>query len=83
MTFDLDLIIKNGIVATASDEFASDIGIKDGKIVVLARDIQVPQGCEVIDARGGYVTVREDREMIRKRKGLTIWLLISVSSQEA
>jgi dihydropyrimidinase len=69
MTFDLDLIVKNGIVATAGDEFASDIGIKDGKIVLLARDIQGPPGCEVIDARGGYVTVRKDRDMSKEGQG--------------
>ena len=55
--FSFDLVIKNGIVATASDEFKSDIGIKDGKILVLAPQLEVPEGCEVIDAEGGYVTV--------------------------
>lgn len=55
--FNFDLIIKNGIVATASDEFPSDIGIKDGKILVLAPQLEVPEGCEVIDAEGGYITV--------------------------
>jgi dihydropyrimidinase len=55
--FSLDLVIKNAIVATASDEFASDIGIKDGKIALLAPSIPTEDGCEVIDAEGGYVTV--------------------------
>lgn len=52
-----DLIIKNAIVATAADEFPSEIGIKDGKIVLLAPEIPVNGNCEVIDAEGGYVTV--------------------------
>ena len=53
----LDLIIKNAIVATASDEFESDIGIRDGKIIVLASHLEADQDCEIIDAYGGYVTV--------------------------
>lgn len=56
--WNLDLIIKNAIVVTASDEFPSDIGVKDGKILVLAPQLDVPANCEVIDAEGGYVTVR-------------------------
>lgn len=52
-----DLVIKNAIVATAADEFPSEIGIKDGKIVLLAPHIPVEGDCEVIDAEGGYVTV--------------------------
>lgn len=55
--WNFDLVIKNAIVATACDEYPSDIGIKDGKILVLAPQLDVPEGCEVIDAEGGYVTV--------------------------
>lgn len=33
----LDLMIKGGTIATAADTFVSDIGILDGRIVVLAK----------------------------------------------
>jgi N-acyl-D-aspartate/D-glutamate deacylase len=55
--FDFDLVIKNGIVVSASDETRCDIAVKDGKVVLLMRDVPVPEGCEVIDVDGGYVTV--------------------------
>lgn len=58
MSLDLDLIIRNGIVVTAADETACDIGCKDGKVVLLMANMPVPEGCKVIDAEGGYVTVR-------------------------
>ncbi|GAA5971392.1 hypothetical protein JCM11641_008335 [Rhodosporidiobolus odoratus] len=56
MSLNLDLIIQNGVVVTAADETACDIGVKDGKVVLLMANIPVPEGCEVIDAEGGYVT---------------------------
>ena len=34
-----------------------DIGIKDGVIICLAKDLPVRERCEVIDAEGAYVTV--------------------------
>lgn len=55
----LDLIIKNGIIVTASDEYKADIGVRDGKIIVISAELPVPDGCEVIDADGGFVTVSE------------------------
>jgi len=54
-----DLIIKNGVVATAADVGKYDIGVKDGKIAVLAPSIspQESPDARVIDAEGGIVTV--------------------------
>ncbi len=46
------LVIKNGKIATASEIFEADIGIEDGKIVAIARDLK---GDEVIDAGGKIV----------------------------
>ncbi len=46
------LVIKNGKIATASEIFEADIGIEDGKIVAIARDLK---GEEVIDAGGKIV----------------------------
>jgi hypothetical protein len=57
--FDLDLIVRNGIVVTASDEVACDIGIKDGVVRILAEGLPSIPGCEEIDAEGAYVTVSD------------------------
>ncbi|GAA5957370.1 hypothetical protein JCM3765_000438 [Sporobolomyces pararoseus] len=54
--FDFDLVIKNGIVVSASDETLCDIGVKDGKVLLLMQDLPIPEGCQVIDAEGGYIT---------------------------
>lgn len=54
-----DLIIKSGkiIDGTGSPSFLADIGIKDGKIVRIARWIEVTgDGAKVIDAKGLVVT---------------------------
>ncbi len=48
-----DLIIKGGTVATASDTFASDIGVKDGRIVALAENLE--GATHVVDAAGKLV----------------------------
>lgn len=48
-----DLIIKGGTVATASDTFASDVGIKDGRISALADHLE--GGFREIDATGKLV----------------------------
>ncbi|MGE0521498.1 MAG: dihydropyrimidinase [Variibacter sp.] len=49
----LDLIIRGGTVATASDTFEADIGIAGGKIVALARDLG--EADEIVDASGKLV----------------------------
>ncbi|EIM80355.1 dihydropyrimidinase [Stereum hirsutum FP-91666 SS1] len=56
MSIPLDLIIRNGIVVTASDQVPCDIGIRDGKIVLLMVGIPPQEGVEEIDAEGGCVT---------------------------
>lgn len=45
-----DLVIRGGTVVTASDTFVSDLGVKDGRIAALGRDLGPAQ--EVIDAAG-------------------------------
>lgn len=52
----LDLVLKNGIVVTAGDEARVDVGVADGKIVLLMADIDAPEGCKVVDVDGGYIT---------------------------
>ncbi|KPV76720.1 uncharacterized protein RHOBADRAFT_51721 [Rhodotorula graminis WP1] len=56
LALDFDLVIKNGIVVTASDEVECDVAVKDGKVVLLMANLPVPDGCKVVDADGGYVT---------------------------
>ena len=46
----MDLVIKGGTVATASDTFTCDVGIRDGKIVALAESIE--NADRIIDAKG-------------------------------
>jgi dihydropyrimidinase len=50
---DFDLVIRNGTVATASDVFESDVGIKDGQVVALAKGLGA--GAREIDATGRLV----------------------------
>src|SRR5260370_17826897 len=45
---DFDLVIANGTVATASDTFKADVGIRDGRIVALAAGLT--GGSQTIDA---------------------------------
>ncbi|WP_066258530.1 dihydropyrimidinase [Hydrogenophaga flava] len=49
-----DLVVRNARVATASDVFLADIGIRDGRIAQLGRNL--PQGAQDIDAAGRTVT---------------------------
>ncbi|MCF3933537.1 dihydropyrimidinase [Acuticoccus sp. M5D2P5] len=51
MTF--DLVIKGGTVATASDTFAADVGVQNGIVTAIAKDL--PDGAETIDASGKLV----------------------------
>lgn len=48
-----DLVIRNATVATASDVFDSDIGIRGGQIVALAKNLD--KGAHEIDATGKLV----------------------------
>lgn len=49
-----DLIIRNARCATASDVFTSDIGINDGVITALGKDLSGAD--KEIDAKGAWVT---------------------------
>jgi dihydropyrimidinase len=50
---DYDLVIRNGIVATAADTMGCDIGIKDGVVATLGRGLAA--GAREIDAAGKLV----------------------------
>lgn len=50
-----DTVIKNGIVVTATDTYASDIGIAGGKIAAIARELTPESARQILDAKGRYV----------------------------
>ncbi len=50
---DLDLVVRNATVVTASDTIAADVGVKDGRIAMLGQAL--PAAAEGIDARGKYL----------------------------
>lgn len=54
-----DYVVLNGTVVTATDIGRYDIGIKDGKIHLLAPALALANApaSRVIDAEGAYVTV--------------------------
>jgi dihydropyrimidinase len=45
-----DLVVRGGTVITASDSYAADVGVRDGRIVAVAEGL--PKGGEEVDARG-------------------------------
>jgi dihydropyrimidinase len=50
----MDYKIVNGTIVTATDTYRADVGVKNGKIVQIARKIADPAK-EVVDAKGLYV----------------------------
>ncbi len=50
-----DLLIKNGTVVTATDMYPCDIGVKDGKIYAMEKDIDAELAEKVCDASGKLV----------------------------
>ena len=50
-----DTLIQNGIVATATDTYASEVAIADGRVVALAQNLPADSAQQVIDAGGRYV----------------------------
>jgi len=48
-----DLVVRNGVVVTASDTFECDLGIADGTIVAMARAL--PKQAREFDAKGNFV----------------------------
>jgi dihydropyrimidinase len=53
-TSQFDLVVQNVLVATVSDQFCCDIGIKDGRIIALAESLET-DGSK-IDAAGKLIT---------------------------
>src|SRR5437016_560475 len=49
-----DRVIRNAMIATASDTFAADIGIRGGRIVQIG--LELPDAAHEFDAAGRFVT---------------------------
>ena len=54
MTYAFDLVIRHADVATASDRFRADLGVRGGRIVAIGEGLAA--GAEEIDAGGRLVT---------------------------
>jgi dihydropyrimidinase len=50
-----DTIIKNGTVVTATDAYAADVAITQGRIVAIGRDLPGENTKQVLDASGEFV----------------------------
>ena len=49
------ILIKNGEIITADSRYTADIYVEDETITRIGRDLEVPEGTEVVDATGKYV----------------------------
>ena len=52
---DLDLAVINGTVVLGGGRYRVAVGVKDGKVAMLAPEEYLPAAAETIDARGNYV----------------------------
>ena len=50
-----DTVIKNGVVVTATDTYASDVGISGDKITAIGQQLPTEGASKIIDAAGRYV----------------------------
>jgi dihydropyrimidinase len=48
----MDTVIKNGIIVTASETYQADLGLDEGRIRAIGKDLD---GDEIVDAEGHYV----------------------------
>jgi len=51
----MPLLIKNGQITTATDQYSADILCEGETIAAIGRNLSAPAGTEVIDANGKYV----------------------------
>ena len=51
----LDIMIKNGTVVSPDSNIQACVGVKDGKIVAVADEANMPEAERVVDAKGLYV----------------------------
>ncbi len=51
----MDSIIKGGEIVTAGDNYTADIGIEEGKVRLIGKDLSGDSRTEIIDAAGKLV----------------------------
>ena len=51
----LDLLIKNGTIVTATDTLSADVGVKGEKIVKIAEKLEANSNTTIVDAKDMYV----------------------------
>ena len=51
----MQLLIKNGTIATAADTFMADVEVSDERVVRIGQGLEAAPGARVIDATGKYV----------------------------
>ncbi|WP_148254548.1 dihydropyrimidinase [Aidingimonas lacisalsi] len=51
----MSVLIKGGTVVTDSDTYRADVLCANGTVQAIGKDLDVPAGCEIIDASGQYV----------------------------
>src|SRR6266404_8399927 len=50
-----DTIIRNGTIVTATDTYAGDVGITNGLITAIGKDLPIENADKIIDAKDGLV----------------------------
>ncbi|HEX5079688.1 MAG TPA: dihydropyrimidinase [Geminicoccaceae bacterium] len=70
---DLDLVVRNGTVVTASDSASCDVGVRDGRIAAVAE--RLPAAAREIDAQGRLVLPGgvDSHCHIEQLSGMGIW----------
>ena len=56
-----DTIIRNGTIVTATDSYAGDVGITNGQITAIGRDLPIENTNEILDAKVLVVCVLDPR----------------------
>ncbi|MFX1509403.1 MAG: dihydropyrimidinase [Promethearchaeota archaeon] len=51
----LDMVVQNGTIVTATEMLQADVGIKDGKIVAVNNELKTNADTHIVDAKGKYV----------------------------
>jgi dihydropyrimidinase len=70
---ELDLVVRDGTVVTATDSFRADVGVRGGRVVALAEDL--PRAAAEIDAAGRLVLPGgvDSHCHIEQLSGMGIW----------
>src|ERR1700728_3700423 len=50
-----DTIIRNGTIVTATDTYAADVGISNGQVSTVGKDLPIDNAAKLIDASGCIV----------------------------